>query len=88
MPKFGEFSSARLKPTWEDTSKPAKDATGWKRGGRSWNDGESFFMKSANPKADHVMYGKYRGDKRPDGGTSPGDLTDRFKGSKGIDGDE
>ena len=35
-----------------------------------------------------ARYGKYHGDKRPDGGTGPGDLTDRFKGSSGVDADD
>ena len=67
MPKFGEFNSARLKPTWEDTSRPARDATGWKRGGRSWNDGESKFMRTANPKADREFYGPTTNQGRRDG---------------------
>jgi hypothetical protein len=88
--KYGEFNSAQLKPTWEDTSKPGKDSTGWKRGGRSWEDGESFFMKSADPAFDDVAYGR-RGD-RPNGqqvvqtkNRFPSDLADHFKGSKGVD---
>jgi hypothetical protein len=81
---FGERNYP-FKTTWKDTSKPGKDSTGFKRGGRSWNDGEEKFMKSANPKADAEFYGPYHGRKRPDGGTDIGDLTDRFKGAKGID---
>jgi hypothetical protein len=92
MPKFGEFSSARLKPTWEDTSKPAKDATGWKRGQvQKWTDGESEFMRTADPKADDFMYGR-RGD-RPNGqqvvmtkSGDPGTFTnDSDKGYRGVD---
>jgi hypothetical protein len=92
MPKFGEFSSARLKPTWEDTSKPAKDATGWKRGQvQKWTDGESEFMRSADPAFDNIAYGR-RGD-RPNGqqvvmtkSRDPGTITnDSDKGYRGVD---
>jgi hypothetical protein len=95
MPKFGEFSSARLKPTWEDTSKPAKDANGWKRGqrgfGGDWSDGEREFMRTANPAADDKAYGR-RGD-RPNGqqvvmtkSRDPGTITnDDDKGYRGVD---
>lgn len=85
MAKFGEFNSARLKPTWEDTSKPGNDKTGWKRGGRSWEDGESKFMRSADPAFDKIAYGSGTEKRRAD---AIFDLTDRFKGAKGVDADD
>jgi hypothetical protein len=88
---WGEYNSATLKPIWEDTSKPGKDATGWKRGGRSWEDGEAKFMRDGNPAASDMMYGR-RGD-RPNGqqvvqtkSRDPGTITnDDDKGYRGVD---
>ncbi|MFY9837672.1 MAG: hypothetical protein WAK55_14640 [Xanthobacteraceae bacterium] len=87
--KYGEFISAKLKPTWEDTSKAGDDKTGWKRGGRSWEDGESKFMRSYDRAADAKAYGP----SRPNGPwrtashlRDPGTITnDGDKGYKGID---
>jgi hypothetical protein len=89
MAKFGEFSCARLKPTWEDTSAASRDHDGDKlrtdRGARGFGratDGEAFFMKSADPAFDKIAYGSGPRKRRAD---AIEDLTDRFKGSKGVD---
>jgi hypothetical protein len=71
MAKFGEFNSARLKPTWESETKPANDKSGWKRGARGIDgafdaDGRDF-MRTANPAADREIYGPTTNQGRRDG---------------------
>jgi hypothetical protein len=98
MPKFGEFSSARLKPTWDDnTSAPAKDSTGWKRGavgidGAFDADGRDF-CRTASRKADSFIYGPTTSQKRRDGAmkvltdaSDPGTIINGGdKGCRGVD---
>jgi hypothetical protein len=98
MPKFGEFSSARLKPTW-DTSKAGNDKTGFKRGAVGCDglldaDG-ALFMKTFDPKADREFYGPTTNQGRRDGAmrvmtnaADPGTIRDGGKGAKGVDVDE
>jgi hypothetical protein len=90
--KYGEFCSARLKPQWESKTKPARDSDGDRlrsdRGARGYGeatDGEAFFQRSADKKADAFMYGSGPGKRRAD---AVENLTDRFKGSKGINAGE
>jgi hypothetical protein len=97
MAKFGEFNSARLKPTWESKTKAGNDATGWKRGqrgfGGDWSDGERAFMKTANPKADREFFGPTTNQGRRDGAmrvmtnaADPGTMkNDGDKGYRGVD---
>jgi hypothetical protein len=79
----------KLKPQWESKTKAGNDKTGWKRGavgidGLYDADGRDF-MKSADPAFDKVAYGSGTEKRRAD---AIFDLTDRFKGAKGIDAGE
>jgi hypothetical protein len=90
---FGEFNSARLKPTWESKTKAGDDKSGWQRGGREWTDGEAAFMKTFDREADDFMYGKSVRNRRPDGAQrvtfnaarDPGKIHDHGKGAVGVD---
>jgi hypothetical protein len=89
----------KLKPTWDDTSKPGNDRNGYKRGFRGV-DNESgpdtkVFMKTFDRKADDFMYGKSIRNVRPDGAqrvmtssADPGTITNRKNNgtSAGYDG--
>jgi hypothetical protein len=83
----------KLRPQWSyENDKPGNDKTGWKRGQvQKWTDGESEFMRSADPAFDNVAYGP----SRPNGPwrtsshlRDPGNLVDHGKGAKGIDSDD
>jgi hypothetical protein len=98
--KYGDYSCAKLKPTWKSRTKPAKDADGDKlstdrgyRGDDPITAEERIFQKSYDPAFDDVAYGK-RGD-RPNGQQivqtktrDPGDLVDHGKSAKGVDADD
>jgi hypothetical protein len=76
----------RLKSQWESKTKAGDDASGWKRGqNNKWTDGEGKFMRSADPAFDKIAYGSGTEKRRAD---AIFDLTDRFKGAKGVDAGE
>jgi hypothetical protein len=83
----------KIRPQWDCANdKPGRDSDGYKRGFKGFagkDDGK--WMRSADPKADNVMYGP----NRPNGPwrtssrlRDPGNLVDHGKGAKGIDSDD
>jgi hypothetical protein len=59
MPKFGEFISAKLKPTWKSRTKAAQDTEGYERGlkGSGIGQDDSDWVGTWDAKADKAIYG-------------------------------
>ena len=88
----------KVKPTWNDSSKPGNDKTGWKRGYRGIDRNEdcSEFFRTFDPKAHAKIYGPTVRAPRTDGaqtvmvnvGKDPGTITNRSNSgtSSGYDG--
>lgn len=87
----------KLTPKWRDTSKPAKDENGYKRGFRGVDNENNAdtkeFMRTFDPAADREHYGPTTNQKRVDGAmrvtgsaaNDPGKLHDDLKGYRGVD---
>jgi hypothetical protein len=93
---FGERNYP-YKITWKDTSKPGRDAGGFKRGAIGCDglldaDGGDF-MRTASPEMDKYIFGPTTSQKRRDGAmrvmtnaADPGTITnDGDKGYRGVD---
>jgi hypothetical protein len=61
MPKYGDFVSARVKPQWKSTTKPARDAEGWETGAKgidgAWDKDSKDWVGTWNEKSDRALLG-------------------------------